>query len=50
MFLQDHHVRVFPGGPVVKNPPLTAGDMSLTLVGELRLRDHYMRASLVLRW
>ena len=36
MFLQDHHVRVFPGGSVVKNPPLTAGDMSLTLVRELR--------------
>ena len=36
-----------PGGPVVKNPPSTVGDMNLTLVRELRLRDHYMRASLV---
>ena len=28
--------RDFPGGPVVTNPPSNAGDMGLTLVGELR--------------
>ena len=26
----------FPGGPVVKNPPYTAGDMGSILVRELR--------------
>ena len=30
------NIRDFPGGPVVKNPPSSAGDEVLSLVGELR--------------
>ena len=26
-WLKDHHFRDYPGGPVVKNPPSSAGDM-----------------------
>ena len=30
------HPRDFPGGPVIKKPPFSSGDMVRTLVGELR--------------
>ena len=33
---QKYTARDFPGGPVVKTPPSTAGAQVLSLVGELR--------------